>query len=436
MKEYPEGFPFVAQDNFNYLADKYGGNSKLSCVIQLNGRINEVILKQAVRLSLDEEPILGCRLIEDDNNPFWEPRKDLDTLEICSVIETQQVELELHKFIGEVYDFICDCQIKVKVFRAESDTICIKLNHACSDVGGIKRYVDLLVSIYNHLFHHRQYVVESKLYYSRDQELIFQNPSIANMIQNLKEEDSSASHTVVFPCSIGVNKEQTVALGKMYPEHFDAVSSYARSKGATINDVLLTAYIRVISKIAKIQNATISVHLTVDLRRYLPDRLDGPICNLSGMELITTRQNLNESFNGTLSNVLIETKRIKNNYPGIRMALFIQMVAKSNFKDAKTLFQQLREDDIKRGQSNPWFSNVGVISEKKIKFGLLEAVDCYMVGPALYSPVFMMLASTYNKTLTLSANFFQSTMHKVLVQQMIDTMLCDLRILVGKNEED
>jgi NRPS condensation-like uncharacterized protein len=66
MKEFPVRFPFVAQDTFNYLAGKYGGNSNLSCVMQLNGKVNEEILNQAVRLSLDEEPILGCHLIEED----------------------------------------------------------------------------------------------------------------------------------------------------------------------------------------------------------------------------------------------------------------------------------------------------------------------------------------------------------------------------------
>jgi 4'-phosphopantetheinyl transferase EntD len=42
----------------------------------------------------------------------------------------------------------------------------------------------------------------------------------------------------------------------------------------------------------------------------------------------------------------------------------------------------------------------------------------------------MMLAST-----TLSANFFQSTIHKILLEQLVETMLCGLRNLMG-NEED
>lgn len=73
-----------------------------------------------------------------------------------------------------------------------------------------------------------------------------------------------------------------------------------------------------------------------------------------------------------------------------------------------------------------------MISEKKIKFGLLEAIDCYMVGRALFYPVFMMLASTI--IITLGANFFQSTIHKVMVEQLIETMLCDLRTLMGNEE--
>lgn len=35
----------------------------------------------------------------------------------------------------------------------------------------------------------------------------------------------------------------------------------------------------------------------------------------SGMELITARQKMNESFDETLPKVLIERKNMKNNYP-------------------------------------------------------------------------------------------------------------------------
>lgn len=49
-----------------------------------------------------------------------------------------------------------------------------------------------------------------------------------------------------------------------------------------------------------------------------------------------------------------------------------------------------------------------------------------MVGSGCYSPGFMLIASTYDDKLTLSANFFDSTMKKNTVKQIIDLMVGDI----------
>lgn len=72
-------FPVVAQDAVNYLIDKYLANSQISCILRLNGKLNKTILQQAVRISLDAEPILGCCFIADDDHPFWELQTNFET---------------------------------------------------------------------------------------------------------------------------------------------------------------------------------------------------------------------------------------------------------------------------------------------------------------------------------------------------------------------
>jgi NRPS condensation-like uncharacterized protein len=426
MKEIPACFPVVAQDSINYLIGKYLANSQISCILRLKGRINEIILKQAVRLSLDVEPILRCRLIENDNNPVWELRGDLDEIELCSVIETEVVDAEVQKFIAARYEFVSDCQVKVRVLRAESDTICVKINHACSDAGGLKQYLNLLASIYDLLFEGQQYVVQSRSSYSRGQEQILRIPNVANIVGELAKTGVNPSHpTVAFPCNPGDNKEQAFVLKKVYP--VDNIADYAKENDATVNDVLLTAFNRALSKMAKIENKTISVYITMDLRSYLTDRKTEAICNLSAMLPVTISHDSTESFDATLSKLLMKTKNLKSNNLGIKSAFLLEMAhAKLSFKDASIRFQQRRKQTYTSKSCIPTFSNVGIITKETMNFGLLEVAECYIVGPAAFSPDFGMVASSYENTVTLAVNFFQSTMQKEMIEQFIDAMSKEL----------
>lgn len=426
MNEVQECLPVDAYDGFNIIYEKYFGNCQINCILRLNGKINEEILKEAIRISWKVEPILGYCLVEIDNQLVWKQREDLNKIEACSIVETQEADAELQAFVSEKYNYEDDCQVKVRIVRADTDTICVKIHHACSDAGGLKQYVKLLLSIYNDLEKGEQYVVKSRECVNRSQDLELRLPSIEN-IANSEEDGPGPKDTVGFPCSVVGNKEQMFLVRKMDSEQVDAVKNYARKHGATVNDVLLTAYNKALSKYAKIQDNMLSVCVTVDLRRYLPDTNEIAICNFSGMNVIEISHNLDESFDETLAKVLSKTKKMKSNHLALKGALgFSKTFTSVGLKNMDAYFQQLGEEISKTGVSNPWFSNVGVISDEKINFGLLEIEDCYIIGPAMFPPGSGIVPSTYNNTLTLSVNFFQSTLQKERMEQVIDTMLTDL----------
>lgn len=422
-------YPVVPQDIFNYLVGKYNANSQLSCILKLKGRIDETILEQALHISLEVEPILGCRLIEDAKTAFWERRANLAQLELCFVVETLKVEEELQKFIGQMVNFDKDCQVKAKVFRAESDTICLTVNHACCDAGGLKEYAKLLVSIYNQLLLGNQYIFQPPSTYNRGQEEILQLPEITakiNAMLNRTEAPTNPGETVAIPTTLGKNTNQTVIRRQINQRQFNIIKQYARKNGATVNDICLAAFGRAISKVAKLKNELLSLCFTSDLRSYLPAGRKNIIYNLSGMNPIRIHQKVTESFSDTLNGVLSETKEIKCNYPGIDMALYFESLGHLNFKEAENRFLQQGKENTKFGFCNPWLSNVGVLAEETIRLGSAEVEDYYMIGCACYSPGFMMIASTYVDTLTLSVNFFQSTLAKSTVERIMNLMVADI----------
>ena len=431
MNEFQVFSPVDAYDGFNIIYEKYFGNCQINGILQLNGKINEEILKEAIRISWKVEPILGCCLVEVDDQLVWKQREDLDKIEACSIVETQEIQAELWNFVSEKYNYVDDCQVKVRIVRADFDTICVKIHHACSDAGGLKQYIKLLIGIYATLEKGEPYVVKSRECDNRSQDLELRLPSIGN-IDNSEGDSPGPKDTVGFPCSVAGNKDQIFLVGKMNSEEVDAVKLYARQRGATVNDVILTAYNKALSRYAKIQDNMLSVCVTVDLRRYLSNTDDIGICNFSGMNVIEISDNIDESFNETLSKVVNKTKRMKSNHLGLKGALdFSKTFTNVGFKNMDAYFQNLGKEIVRAGVSNPWFSNVGVISDGKINFGSLEIENCYMIGPAMFPPGSGIVPSTYNNTLTLSVNFFQSTLQKEVMEQFLDTILANLRSCAG-----
>jgi NRPS condensation-like uncharacterized protein len=394
----PTLFPAVAEDVVNYLFGKYFSDAQISCIIQLNGRVDETIFEQAVWLSLEVEPILRCRFIENNQLPVWQLQNHIAKAELFSVIETNDVDSELQKFIGSHYDFTKDCQIKVRIFRANKDmkdTVCVKIHHACSDGAGLKQYLNLLTSIYTQLSEGLPYEARSKTSFSRGQDQIFSIVDVINAAKDLMKTglDPQPQPSVKFPCQAAKQNEQAFVIGKIHS--VKQITNYARSREVTMNDILLAAFVRTLSKIAEIQNNQVSLYFTIDLRRYLADLPSERICNLSVMQNLTLRHDPTVSFEETLKLLSMETKRIKNNYPGLKSAYLMELAhGKMSYKDADLHFQQRRQQVSGNGLTIPTLSNIGIITDEIVKFGLLETQECCPVGPAAFPPDFDLIAST------------------------------------------
>src|SRR5665648_1095905 len=97
----PNRFTVTTQDAYNYAASKVFSDQQLCFMIKMSGRLDENVLAKAVRLSMDFEPVLGCKFVENGNNPVWERRRDLDEVGNCRVVETSSPEQALEVFVNE-----------------------------------------------------------------------------------------------------------------------------------------------------------------------------------------------------------------------------------------------------------------------------------------------------------------------------------------------
>jgi NRPS condensation-like uncharacterized protein len=393
----PEKFKVTPQDAYNYAASKMFADQQLCMVLNFSGQLDENVFVKAVRLTLDLEPVLGCRFNENSGAPFWERRGDLDQIKLCSVVETSSAEA-LQNFINEPLHANVDPLVNSRIFRGqESDTLCIKVNHSACDAGGLKEYVSLLAGFYSMLVTCGRSSLQPNMG-RRDQSQIF---------QCTKDPKSIAMKQFPTPTWTLPQKQGTKPLHcfSIIPQaKFESVKEFAKSKKTTVNDVLLTALYRTFFAINKTaEGKPMMIQVSIDLRRYLPDHRAEAICNLSGALYIALERKIGEEFEGTLDRVCESMNKLKQNYPGLETAAGLEYLFSQGYMGMEKYLMQSAEMGKRYQVTFPLLSNFGVLND--YGFGELYVIHGYITSPVMFPPGFMLGATTCNNEMTLSIGY-------------------------------
>ena len=419
-------FPVTAQDMFNYIARYTASNHQLNCVLAIDGLIDTVILSKAVRHTVDIESILRCRFVECPE-PYWEEREDIDSLNYISIVETNKPDLEMEDFVVESLDPCVDPLLKVRVIRAKTDYICIKVDHACCDGGGLKEYVSLLADAYTGLMANTITDIK-KTGGRRDQGQVFEVLNITDPRQAWDSSRGDRQATWGFPSNPGIEERPKVAVRRISGEEFSRLVQGAQHKGCTINDILMTAFYRGYYEVVKPgEGRPMDIELTVDLRRYIPDGHTGVLCNLSGSETVTLDVKKGERFKETLAKAIQQARRMKQGLFGMQTAFVFEVFQSIGFNQALDWFRQMRQQAVQNKLANPFLSNFGEVSSSTIKFGCRKVIDAYMVSPVFFAPGLMLGVSTYREVLTLTIGFYQTSTDSDNISLLLDQVITQLQ---------
>ncbi|MCM3291508.1 hypothetical protein M3661_15360 [Paenibacillus sp. MER 180] len=420
-------YPFVAQDRVNSL---FG--HQIHCVLRLVGFVDMELLVQAYRVTLDIEPVLGCRLAEENQEWFWERRADLDMLNGVSIHETDDVETQLKAFICAPSDARVDPLISIRVFRSTYDLICVKCNHACCDAGGVKDYISLLSSTYNHLSSSPNSPPTVPNKGRRDQGIVFDQLGYHNLLEAWDASEAQPIAKWAFPFDPSTEQKLWTSAYRFQPECYRSFQTFNRLHGVSFNDLLLTAYYRALFSITRSYGAgSMPLPVTMDLRQHLPNGKAKAICNLSSSMNIEIEVLEHEPFLDTLMKVNRQTKKAKNPRLGVNGMVTLETLAALNYEELKKTFHMSMEEGIKSKKSNPILSNVGIISDQPIFFSDVEVIDAYIAGPIMMPPGFLLLISSYNQNLTLSTGYDASSVKEEHVELLLRTMASELILAVS-----
>lgn len=409
-------------------------DAQLHCVISFDGRVDENRLARAVRLSLDAEPILGCRFVRHWRRPYWQRRDDLDQIELLRLVRTELSEQEMLRFMTEPADICEHPLVRCRVFRGDCDTLCIRISHLAADAGGAKEYACILASIYRELSADPDFTPRPNVTGRRSMSQLGEHFSFADKLGIIRRTFRDAAGLRfprarwAFPAYSAEASQPACVLRHIGPDRFRAMKRLGEKYGATINDIMLAAIFRALYEIIK-PNPDVVLRLTntVDLRRYLPSEKTEALCSFSGFSYPNIGTNHGAAFGDTLVKVRDNMNALKADYIGLGdlppgMAIFKCLP----FRAAVAVFENVWGRMVTTGILPPDFTNMGVIDHERLDFGDSAVEAAFLTAGTTFPPFFGMGLSGFRESLTLSAGFCGDAAQHDLVERFFDLIIREL----------
>ena len=181
--------------------------------------------------------------------------------------------------------------------------------------------------------------------------------------------------------------------------------SAVKRQDYTINDCVLAAYLFTLASTCPDVEA-LTVHMTVDLRRYLDETSRPVAANLSGMASVSLPNVPDASYAALLANVHRQTSQLKEKPIGLSSAAMMTYLRTLPYAQAKAALAKAADKSRAMGSAAPLLSNLGRIASNPLTFGQATVKNVLALLPAMHAPSFMLGASGYGDTLTLSAGYY------------------------------
>ena|GEM_PF-6691475 len=295
------------------------------------------------------------------------------------------------------------------------------MGHLAADGGALKETLYLLGEIYRTLADHPDFEPEPNL------DGVRAPLAKAGLIERLGS--SSASDLKTPPSDpdwyvplLGGRGPASYVSASVEPVVFRSALELARARGATANDVILTALYRTLWRLSDVApGAQTPLMFTCELRKHLPPGTKTAIANISSAAWVSVPPAGTEEFDATLSRVAEATQAWKRSGAGKGSALGIPIIHKMTRKRGLGFIRKMmspkEEADPTRGAV--LLTNIGVVDADRLDFGANVAIaDAWLLAPV--SPMGAGLAaSTYRDRLHLTAGVEFASMSEELVNEVL-----------------
>ncbi|MGA2577580.1 MAG: hypothetical protein ABSH24_16290 [Bryobacteraceae bacterium] len=393
---------------------------QLHCVLKFDSGLDPQVLQKAVISSIQAVPILGTRYI-DGGRPRWTSVGPEEFREAFIVART---EAEFEEFVVSRIDESQGPQVKVCLLGSSPCAVALTMNHMICDAADFKRYLYFLCEIYSGLIADPAYR-PAGIAGDRSMRGVLQFFGMREKFKSLfsQSKENNRCGEQRFPLSGGGEVRSFILTCKLGRQRTAALKDYGRAKGATLNDAVLAAYYRCLSRSLALSPGTeVQIPVMVDMRRYVGEIGSSmSLTNLTSTVITRLEYRSDEGFEDTLGRVKAAMDEKKNSDIGLNGFIKLDLLYRicGNRIANRTLRSTLKNPLI-------CMTNVGILDAARICFGNLRPRDAYLCGAIKYKPHFQLAISSYAGELTLSANLYGSVSDRDRILSFFDAIAAEL----------
>lgn len=422
LNNYYKNYKAEAWDILQYLFKvKRINDHTLHFIAKFSGKLDFDKLSKAIDISINVFPLIRCRYNESKRQHYWE-EAGYTASDIIEFVEIQNGnEQSIKQYLYQQIDAFNGPQLNIKLIRVEEkDTLCILMSHMLCDAAGFKEYLYMLSSIYSNIENNQDYQPIPRK--NRKVKQILKNLSITEKVKIMFSKANIFTYDDVKFELEGDLSNPFIEIRTINKEEFSMLKVYAKEHEATINDIMLTTYIRVLFELF---GRCVTIPCTVDLRKYLPNHRGEGFCNLCTNLICNIGDETVRTFEETLYKVKKEMNKQKSNIACVKSIAMLEKVFDIfPYKVARRI--------VEKKFVNPpiAFTNIGIIDERQLAFGDIDIIEAYMTGSIKYDPYFQLAVSTFDNVATLSVNLYGTQSDKDKVNIFLDKFINELQASV------
>lgn len=397
---------------------KIANDHMIRAIIQFEGRLDNEILKKSIRESFKLIPILRSEYIHEGKKVFWEEITYSDD-EFINFSDGNPDEANLAEYLTKAPKSNGPKIYFQLIKQKTNDMLIIIVNHMAFDGTGFKEYLYLLAEIYSHLSLKKTEYASS----------INNDRRMSSLLKNISawEKFKSLFRKTLNTKGVEVLTEDTedlktrIRIFKIDPESFRKIKAICTKKNVTINDFILALFSYSIFNASDCKkDASISMQIMIDLRRYQKKYAVSRFGNFSSMESISIT-NTNEDFGALADEISRCMNSMKLKLPGIKNILLMNFLFKVL---PRSSFDKILSKTIKSlGIST---SNLGLIDGAKLKFGENNILDAYILTSLKNQPAFQLTFSTFSDCITLGVLGNYSSRNWEIIEGIMNRLVSTL----------
>lgn len=408
-------------------------------VMSLDGKVDSQRLARIARLIVRAEPVLGCRFVPHPFRPYWERREDLDQVELFKFVESVDVEGVIREFVSSHLDPSRDPQFRLLLVRADTDTLCLGVNHMCSDGAGLVKLAYLVASTYLRL-HEDPFLCLSPNLTDRSYRQLGKKLKLKGKLAII----GNGIHTFRTLRHSGKWKIPPVSVGQFRPDydvlniasdHVRAISHFARSNRVPLGVVLITATFRALRNIVPhTEDLPLPFFVPFDLRTFLPSGQDDAIRHFSSGTLLLASPNRKSEFSDDLAAFRAQVKAKNRPYSGIVSPLLIaetlqpinSLLHIMPFYLTQALYHRSIRS-MKHGESNAVGMSFADVNSDRMRFDDVGVRHAYVLGNVPKMPGFLHFAAVRTRdSLSFSTCWFENSLSRSLVESILKQIVQEL----------